>query len=427
MRDGSEFEHIQAARADLDTVIQQIRGLPGYDGFLASPQFGDVARAAKRPLVYVVAAERGGIALVVHEAHVAHVPLDQLTDDELQTRATAYFDAYAEYQSNQKALRARWYAALDDLTIWLWDAVMGPVLASLPPATTRIALVAGGFLGLLPLHVAWTSDASRPTGRRYALDAVAISYVPNARSFEVAQGMAADVVPRRLLAVVEPLPVSVSPLASAGTEALAAMAAFPDRQVVLKGTAAAPEAFEQAAEQADVLHLACHGFADLERPLESGVLLAGDRPVSLRDLMGRRLRIRLAVLSACETALPGTGLPDEVISLPVGLLQAGVAGVVASQWAVPDRATAMLMTEFYRCWRQQQMAPSEALRDAQRWLRDSTNDEKSAHFEAAADAGEEWLSPTAAEDFLDLLDSGDPDSRDHADIHAWGAFAHFGA
>lgn len=427
MRDGSEFADIQAARAELDTVIQQVRGLPGYGGFLASPQFGDVARAAKQPMVYIVAAERGGFALVVHDAHVAHVPLDQLTDHQLQARATAYFGAYAEYQSNQKWLRAHWYAALDDLTNWLWDAVMGSVLASLPPATTRIAIVAGGFLGLLPLHVAWTSDASRPTGRRYALDDVAISYVPNARSFEVALGAAADVVPRRLLAVVEPLPVAASPLASAGTEALAAMAAFPDEQVILKGTAATPEAFERAAAQADVLHLACHGFADLERPLDGGVVLAGDQLVSLRHLIGRRLRIRLAVLSACETALPGAGLPDEVISLPVGMLQAGVAGVVASQWAVPDRATAMLMTEFYRCWRQRQMAPSESLREAQRWLRDSTNDEKSDHFAAAAAAGEEWLSATAAEDFLNLLNGRDPNSRDDASIHAWGAFAHFGA
>ena len=63
--------------------------------------------------------------------------------------------------------------------------------------------------------------------------------------------------------------------------------------------------------------------------------------------MELQLRVRLAVLSACETAQPGTELPDEVVALPTGLLQAGVAGIVASQWSVPDRATAMLMAEFY--------------------------------------------------------------------------------
>jgi CHAT domain-containing protein len=63
---------------------------------------------------------------------------------------------------------------------------------------------------------------------------------------------------------------------------------------------------------------------------------------------------------------PGTDLPDEVVALPTGLLQAGVAGIVASQWSVPDRATAMLMAEFYRCWRRDRLAPAAALRAAQR-------------------------------------------------------------
>ena len=79
-------------------------------------------------------------------------------------------------------------------------------------------------------------------------------------------------------------------------------------------------------------------------------LLAGNRWITLR-VLAMKLHVRLAVLSACETALPGTGLPDEVVALPTGLLQAGVAGVIASQWAVPDLGTAILMAEFYRRWR----------------------------------------------------------------------------
>jgi len=48
------------------------------------------------------------------------------------------------------------------------------------------------------------------------------------------------------------------------------------------------------------------------------------------------LNVRLAVLSACETGLVGIDLPDEALALPTGLLQAGVASIVASQWIVPD-------------------------------------------------------------------------------------------
>ena len=141
--------------------------------------------------------------------------------------------------------------------------------------------------------------------------------------------------------------------------------------------------------------------------------------------MELQLQVRLAVLSACETALPGTELPDEVIGLPTGLLQAGVAGVVASQWAVPDRATAMLMTEFARRWAGGATPPALALRRAQQWLRDSTNAQKRAHWSAALDA-EPPLPGEVAEAFLDAVRFGEPEDRDHADLPAWAAFTHLG-
>ena len=143
--------------------------------------------------------------------------------------------------------------------------------------------------------------------------------------------------------------------------------------------------------------------------------------------MELQLRVRLAVLSACETALPGTELPDEAVALPTGLLQAGVAGVVASQWRVPDRATAMLMAEFYRCWQQEQMTPSAALQAAQCWLRDTTNAQKIHRLETALAQHEAWLPPAVAESFLDGLCYLEPDHRDHSGLHNWAAFAYVGA
>jgi CHAT domain-containing protein len=205
----------------------------------------------------------------------------------------------------------------------------------------------------------------------------------------------------------------------------AAAAAFPAAHTVLRRGEATFLSFEREAAQADVLHLACHGFAALERPLDSGLILADGR-VTLRRLMELSLRVRLAVLSACETAQPGIELPDEVVALPTGLLQAGVAGIVASQWAVPDRATAMLMAEFYRRWRQDQQAPAAALRSAQCWLRDTTTAEKRAHFGAALSGQAGWLPAEAGQAFLDWLYFA-PDGHGHADINHWGAFAHVGA
>jgi CHAT domain-containing protein len=429
MTDSSGLEAIRAAREGLDAVIEEIRAVPGYEGFLAVPTFLDVAAAVGAgPLVYLVAAEPGGLALVVANGDVTDVPLDGLTAATVRERATAHLDAYTLYRSSPRAGYALWNASLDEVTAWLWDEAMGPVLehAGLDHAeqSAAVVIVAGGLLGLLPLHAAWTPDTGRVTGRRYVLDDTAISYVPNARTLRAARKLAGEVSADRLLAVADPRPVAADPLPMATYEAMTAAAAFPDAQTTLRGPEATFLSFEWEAAKADVLHLACHGFAELGNPLDSGLVLAG-RQVTLGRLMELRLRVRLAVLSACETALPGTGLPDEVIALSAGLLQAGVAGVVASQWSVPDRATAMLMAEFYRRWRWDQMVPSAALRAAQRWLRDTTTAEKRDHFQAAVSAQAGWLPPDAGQAFLDWL-YFEPDGHSHAGIHHWGAFAHVG-
>jgi CHAT domain-containing protein len=195
---------------------------------------------------------------------------------------------------------------------------------------------------------------------------------------------------------------------------------------LLHGPAATVDDVEQALQRADVVHLACHGFADLDTPLDSGLLLAGQGVLRLRELLGLRLRIRLAVLSACETSLPGTELPDEVVALPTGLLQAGVAGIVASMWAVPDTATAILMTEFYRRWRWEDLAPATALQRSQQWVRDTTNGEKARVYEAALGAAAGWLPSEVGEAFLDEVAYREPDDRDEKGLEAWAAFAHIG-
>jgi CHAT domain-containing protein len=63
---------------------------------------------------------------------------------------------------------------------------------------------------------------------------------------------------------------------------------------------------------------------------------------------------------------------DEVVSFPGALLQAGVAGVVATQAKVDDRAAMLLVHRFFERFRAG-VAPARALAEAQAWLRTSTN------------------------------------------------------
>lgn len=123
--------------------------------------------------------------------------------------------------------------------------------------------------------------------------------------------------------------------------------------------------------RASHLHFACHGTAAVFAPEEVGVELS-DGLFSAADLAAvGGLRTRLAVLSACQTAVPDIGqLPGEVISTSTALLLAGSASVIATLWPVDDAATALLMVKFYEEHLGEGLSPVAGLRRAQLWLRD---------------------------------------------------------
>jgi CHAT domain-containing protein len=428
------LDAIREARRELDEVIDEIRKIPGYESFLAAPTFEDVARAAtQQPLVYIAAAELGGLALVVRGDDVVHIPLPRLTSDVVHERVFAYQRSYDRSRTDQEAGMRAWKTALDDTTTWLWDEVMEPVLHELLPAPAAV-LVVGGLLGLLPLHAAWTPDDAAVTRRRHALDALTLTYTPNARSLTAARELASRSVDT-MLAVVGPSP---DPLPGILAQARAAASSFPGAAKIVEGPEATPSRVSGALGAADVVHFACHGEADLGTPLDSALELFADSKsqpdddadgrLRLRDLLALpRLDLRLAVLSACETSVPGTELPDEVVALPTGLLQAGVGGVVASLWRVPEPPTTRLMIEFYRRWRWEQVPPATALREAQQWLRDTTNGTKVQWYEQALASGAGWLPGDAAGSVMSDLYLLEPDVREDAGLDAWAAFTFVGA
>jgi hypothetical protein len=89
--DEAAFDDIRAAREDLDKVIEEIREVPGYESFLTAPTFDDVAAVADdQALVYLAAAEQGGLALIVRSQQVTPVAADDLTEAALRNRVTAY-------------------------------------------------------------------------------------------------------------------------------------------------------------------------------------------------------------------------------------------------------------------------------------------------------------------------------------------------
>ncbi|MEO6192479.1 MAG: CHAT domain-containing tetratricopeptide repeat protein [Thermoanaerobaculia bacterium] len=129
-----------------------------------------------------------------------------------------------------------------------------------------------------------------------------------------------------------------------------------------------------------IVHFATHGVFDAEQPMLSALVLsqldAAGRPVAgfllAHEIYDLDLPAELVTLSACQTArgreVPGEGL---VSGLPRAFLYAGAARVLMSLWKVDDRSTRDLMILFYRGLLERNLAPAQALQEAQRDLRRS--------------------------------------------------------
>lgn len=124
--------------------------------------------------------------------------------------------------------------------------------------------------------------------------------------------------------------------------------------------------------QYQIVHFATHGFLNSEHPELSGLVLTmTDRNgvktnglMPLHDIYSLELSAELTVLSACQTALGKEIKGEGLVGLAHGFMAAGSKSVVASLWKVDDRATAILMADFYESMLQKGMTPAAALRSA---------------------------------------------------------------
>ncbi|MEU9987685.1 CHAT domain-containing protein [Streptomyces sp. NPDC048045] len=326
-------------------------------------------------LVYLLSARGGGMALVVppDDVTIHEVRLPEARLDEVHRRAEHHLQGYEAYKRDRSA-EAAWLRALEELGEWCWTAVIGPVTEVLPKGSP-LTLLPGGPLRFLPLHMAHTpkDDHGRST---YAGDDRLICFAPGAAA---------------LLASEEPVSLtSVTLVCAPGTRAPLRYAPLETDEVHkrhphatrLDGARAGTAETLAHLARTSLVHLACHATADLREPLNGGLELTDGR-LRLRDILRQRGDVGvLAVLSACETAMTGTALPNEAIGLPTGLLQAGFRGVIGSHWIVDDMSTALLMARFHDLLNEECPHPGEALRQAQRWLREATNEEIKATFPA---------------------------------------------
>ena len=223
-------DEMDDAQLELAGVIDAVRAVPGFERFATKPELQDLRAAAEElPIIYIAPAERGGVAFVVLASEEATRTcwLPEVTEQAVAQKVDELHRAY----SHRLRDRPLWIRAFESISGWLWNAIVVRLVDELPEADAAIVVPAGP-LGLLPIHAASMLHPSVAGGRRFAIDELSLSYVPNTRALLEARAIAAEVADHTLLAVDEPRPVDAPALPLSHAEVLAACAVFPERRVL---------------------------------------------------------------------------------------------------------------------------------------------------------------------------------------------------
>ncbi|MEU9027317.1 CHAT domain-containing protein [Streptomyces sp. NPDC048383] len=418
-----------AAGGDPDDVPSDLRrrvvqALTGEGTRLLDPpdpaEIGAALRVqGKDALVYLVPAGEScpGTALLVTATGQVHaVPLPRLREDAAPLRD--YRPAAGGGPRNMEPAPGHTTFGpppapplrdqLDRLCAWAWRAAVQPLLEVMdvparPGRVPRLVLVPMGALGLVPWHAAY---AEQGRGRRYAIERAEFSYAASARL--LCEVGARPPAPHTGTALIVGNPTGDLPYAGEEADALQRLF-YPHGQYLGLRTGDGEPGqvaawLRERADEGAVLHLACHGTVEENRPRSSYLSLKGGE-LTAEELAGAvHGRLGLVVLAACRSQVSGRG-HNEAYSLSTAFLVAGSRSVIGSLWPVPDDTTSVLMFLTHHFLRREQEPPARALRRAQLWMLDPAR---------TAPAG---LPPALAARLATL---------DPHDLTAWAGFTHLG-
>ena len=128
---------------------------------------------------------------------------------------------------------------------------------------------------------------------------------------------------------------------------------LPKPSTILLGSDATEGRFKHLSlDSTEVIHLALHGYADLDYPDRSALIFAPDPSekedglLQVREIRDLHLKAKLVTLSACNTGVGPVGEAG-VANLVNAFIEAGADSVVSTLWELEDQATEHLMTVFY--------------------------------------------------------------------------------
>lgn len=142
----------------------------------------------------------------------------------------------------------------------------------------------------------------------------------------------------------------------------------------ISGFSATKQKFiEELAQQSpQLIHIASHGFSSPNNYRNAGIHFSSinqngellDDILKLTEIELLNNHAELVVLSACESNVGKTNFKSPVDGIAIAFLSAGAQKVIATQWKVPSRASARLISDFYN-YMVHDLSLREALHKAQ--------------------------------------------------------------
>lgn len=144
----------------------------------------------------------------------------------------------------------------------------------------------------------------------------------------------------------------------------------PDERAIYMGKMASEEVIKSLPlDTFKIIHFACHGYIDESFPFRSALILTPspekghDGFLQAHEISDLKLKAKLVVLSACQSARGPLEKAEGVLSLNRVFFTCGAKAVISSLWQVNDHSSAVLMNYFYRYLRKG-VSIAQALRAA---------------------------------------------------------------
>lgn len=273
----------------------------------------------------------------------------------------------------------------DDVWRQLYELLIEPISAYLPRRRgSLLTIIPHGPLFRVPFC------ALRDRKGHYLVERYATNYVPAAETLKFTEEneKSALATENRFLLVSYGRPPGVVNLTASARSAIEVPGtlAWADTEVreihsllksrrgmLLESKQASVSRVIAAMRHSTLIHVADHAEFNEAHPLASFLQLAPDPNAASATVRSGRLTAAeilnlhipadLVVLSACHTSA-GKISGDGVLGMTRAFFAAGAASIVATQWAIADKPSDLLMTRFYR-YLLAGMSKAEALRSAQ--------------------------------------------------------------